>query len=216
VTDPFLDLLATRAERAGVVITTEASTTLGAYFRLLKQWNKKINLTSLVLDPPTDQTIDRLFIEPLAAARLLGDFSGTWFDIGSGGGSPAIPLRIVQPHARLTMVESRTRKSAFLREAVRVLGLTDATVSGDRLESLAVAPHSVDLITVRGVRCDAPIFAILSQLLTPSGRALIFHSAGSQLPVQPHFSVTNKQPLGTPAGDELTFLSPMFHVEQSD
>ena len=46
-----------------------------------------------------------------------------WFDIGSGGGSPAIPLKLARPTLPLPMVESKTRKAVFLREAVRALGL---------------------------------------------------------------------------------------------
>ena len=49
-------------------------------------------------------------------------------DIGSGGGSPAIPLKLATPGSALTMVEVKARKSAFLREAIRQLGLTDTQV----------------------------------------------------------------------------------------
>ena len=61
-----------------------------------------------------------------------------WFDLGSGGGSPAIPLKLVRPDARLTMVESKTRKAAFLREAVAQSGAADAAeVADERFEELS-------------------------------------------------------------------------------
>ena len=75
---------------------------LEAYFRLLAHWNAKINLTALPLDPPTDETLDRLLVEPLAAARQIrrcAAASGS--TSGSGGGSPAIPLKIARPALRL-------------------------------------------------------------------------------------------------------------------
>ena len=59
---------------------------LEAYFRLLTQWNAKINLTALPLEPPTDETFDRLLIEPLAAAPQLETGSDGWAGPGSDWG----------------------------------------------------------------------------------------------------------------------------------
>src|SRR5947209_1028597 len=67
----FRSRLAGRAERAGVAVPDRAPELLEAYFRLLGRWNPRINLTALPLDPPTDATLDRLFVEPLAAASFL-------------------------------------------------------------------------------------------------------------------------------------------------
>ena len=216
--DPFLELLAARAKGAGLVISDDSFEQLAAYFRLLSQWNNAINLTSLPLSPPTDQALDRLLIEPIAAARLAGDFSGEWVDVGSGGGSPAIPFRIVQPRARLTMVESRERKAAFLADVVRMLHLSATAVLNARLEDVARAaiPQSVDLVTVRGVRCDASLFASIHRLLRPTGRLFLFQSAGAQQVATGNFESVTVAPLGTMDGDQLNILKPLFHVEQSD
>ena len=155
----FRDRLARRTRRAKAPLTLAMLDPLEAYFRLLTQWNAKINLTALPLDPPTDETFDRLLVEPLGrvdarfAASML---PSVWFDLGSGGGSPAIPLKIARPRLRLTMIESKERKSAFLREAVRSLGLAgrgraDRAVRGRR----AASPNTLgtaDLVTVRAVK----------------------------------------------------------------
>ena len=216
--DPFIELLAARAKAAGLIISDDSFDQLAAYFRLLSQWNNAINLTSLPLAPPTDQTLDRLLIEPISAARLAGDFSGEWVDVGSGGGSPAIPFRIVQPRARLTMVESRERKAAFLSDAVRTLQLRAAAVLNNRLEDVALEaiPQSVDLVTVRGVRCDASLFASIHRLLRPTGRLFLFQSAGTEHKPTGNFESIGIAPLGTRGGDQLNILKPLFHVEQSD
>src|SRR5438093_34314 len=112
----FRSRLAGRAKRAGVAVPDRALELLEAYWRLLGRWNPRINLTALPLDPPTDATFDRLFVEPLAAASFLhrsrtgvgpGSDPVKWVDLGSGGGSPAIPLKIAQPYWALTMVESK-------------------------------------------------------------------------------------------------------------
>jgi 16S rRNA (guanine(527)-N(7))-methyltransferase RsmG len=155
---------------------------LEAYFDLLVHWNRKINLTSLPLEPPTDQAIDRLFVESLAAAPLVGRDVTKWYDLGSGGGSPAIPLQIVRAVPHLLMVESRERKAAFLSEVTRQLDLRGAYVLALRIESL-VEDHrrasSADLITVRAVKLSAPLFSQLDTLLRVGGQAILF-GAGPQ------------------------------------
>jgi len=115
------ELLEERVRAAHIVLAPETSTRLERYFELLSRWNRTINLTSLPLEPPTEQSIDRLLIEPLRAIPLLAPTIRVWFDLGSGGGSPAIPLQIAHPAPQLFMVESRERKAAFLREVVRDL-----------------------------------------------------------------------------------------------
>ena len=78
------------------------------FYALLSRWNQKINLTSLA-DP--DEAIDRLILEPLlAAARFVPAACSSMMDIGSGGGSPAIPMKLVSPRLALTMVEVKATK----------------------------------------------------------------------------------------------------------
>ena len=173
--------LIARARAAGVIVpTTSELAQLQAYFELLERWNQRINLTALPLGGAADGTIDRLFVEPLAAAAHVPTDSITWIDVGSGGGSPAIPLKIVRPAARLTMVESRERKSAFLREAVRALELRDVDVYEGRFEALIESLGSsppVDLLTIRAVRVDVALFQLCRRALTKGGRLLLFQSA---------------------------------------
>jgi 16S rRNA (guanine527-N7)-methyltransferase len=115
---------------------------LAVYFGLLTKWNKTISLSGLTLDPPSDESLDRLLVEPVLAAQFIGKdrAAGQLLDLGSGGGSPAIPLKIALPALKLRMVEAKTRKSAFLREVVRALSLTDAEVLNARMEELLARP----------------------------------------------------------------------------
>jgi len=176
----FADRLSIRARRAGVAVPESVQRQLEEYFRLLAHWNSKINLTSLPLRTPTDEAFDRLLVEPLAAARHIPDSANIWLDLGSGGGSPAIPLKFLRPSISLTMVEAKARKAAFLREAVRVLGLSEATVEQARFEELASRTefhHRFDLVTVRAVRSGASLFSAAHTLLTGHGRLLLFRSS---------------------------------------
>ena len=216
--DEFRERLSTRAEKAGVAITVDVQAKLEMYFQLLTRWNAKINLTALPLHRATDETFDRLLVEPLAAARFVADSARTWFDVGSGGGSPAIPLKIVHPRVGLTMVESRSRKAAFLREVVGALALPGIVIENQRFEDVAksVRPHTVDLVSVRAVKGVPSLLVAIQRVLSPDGRVFLFRSsAKGSSPPPLGFVIAEVARLGTGRDARLGILKPVFHVEQS-
>jgi 16S rRNA (guanine527-N7)-methyltransferase len=156
------------------------------YFLLLAKWNAKVNLTAFRLTPGgDDEAIDRLMIEPLAAARHVPPEAASLLDAGSGGGSPALPLKLALPGMRLRMVEVKTRKAAFLREAVRELGLKDAEVETARFEELLARPdmhESADVVSIRAVRIEPRVLTTLQAFLKPEGHLFLFRGpAGGHL-----------------------------------
>ena len=180
----FRAQLERRALRARIAIPDDAVEPLETYVRLLARWNRKVNLTALSVDTPTDSTIDRLLIEPLAAAGRIGDSWTPWMDVGTGGGSPAIPLKIAKRGLDLTMVESKARKAAFLREIVRELNLTGANVETARFEELSTrASGTAGLVTVRAVRLAGTLTSAIRTVLRPTGHLLIFTSAPAHEPL---------------------------------
>jgi 16S rRNA (guanine527-N7)-methyltransferase len=169
--------LARRARRVNLSIPAELADALLAYLELLALWNSKINLTAL--DDP-DAAIDRLILEPLLAARHVPEGASV-IDIGSGGGSPAIPLKLAAPRIKLWMVESKTRKSAFLREAIRQLDLRESFVETKRYEELLTEPtlhESMDVVTIRAVRVEAATLLGLQAFLRPGGEVFLFRGSG--------------------------------------
>ncbi|HKT81391.1 MAG TPA: 16S rRNA (guanine(527)-N(7))-methyltransferase RsmG [Vicinamibacterales bacterium] len=148
-------------------ISAEEARQLAAYLELLRTWNARINLTALPLEGFPDETLDRLILEPIVIKRLIPDCARNWVDLGSGGGSPAVPLKIVRPDLNLEMVESRARKVAFLREACRQLKLDGALVHEGRIEELParLPAGSIHLITVRAVRLSKEIVESIAFLL---------------------------------------------------
>lgn len=210
----FVDRLEERLHRAGAELPGPAIAPIEAYYRLLERWNARINLTSLPLASPTDETFDRLLVEPIVAAPFVGDSPQIWFDLGSGGGSPALPLKILRPRAKLTMVESRSRKAAFLREAARVLGLADVHVENARFEKIAAeTPRIAHLVTARAVRGDRSLFGSAVLLLQPRGRLLLFHS--DQPVTAPERFKLIESALLTASKARLSVLEPVFHVEHT-
>jgi len=163
-----------RARRANVPIPDDRADKLATFLELLLRWNRKINLTALT---DADDAIDRLVLEPWLASRYLPAAPGRLIDIGSGGGSPAIPLALAHPAYRLTMVEAKARKAAFLREAVRVLKLDLATVEQAQFQSMLATPaHQgrYSAFSVRAVRIERPTLLELARFLSREGVGLVF------------------------------------------
>lgn len=211
----FNERLSRRASKARVQFPSEVVAAFEAYFRLLAQWNVKINLTALPLNPPTDETFDRLFIEPLVAASLVETSPGVWFDLGSGGGSPAFPLKLVRPELALTLVESKTRKAAFLREVIRALRLPSSDVANVRFEDFAnSSDRHADLVTARAVRPDRVFFKTAADLTRVGGRLLVFGTAASHVNPIGFERESLSSGIETPAKILKSYLR-VFHVEQS-
>jgi 16S rRNA (guanine527-N7)-methyltransferase len=178
----FGDVLIDKAAEAGLSIRDELLTPLAIYFQVLSYWNKKINLTSL---SNPDAAVERLLLEPVAAAAYLprGD---SLIDLGSGGGSPAIPLALATGASRLVMVESRARRAAFLREVVRELRLAaSVSVEVRRFEDLPGMPGAAanfGVVSVRAVRLDSTLFSVVADLLRPDGVAALFRTVDAEDP----------------------------------
>jgi 16S rRNA (guanine527-N7)-methyltransferase len=174
-----------RLRAAGVTASSETVKQLSDYFGLLAKWNTRLNLTGLTLEPPSNDAIDRLLIEPTIAAQSILETDARLVDLGSGGGSPALPLKIAASKIKLVMVESKVRKAAFLRDAVRQLGLTPVEVANVRFEELLARSdlnEAADIVSVRAVRADRKLWGPVHAFLKPNGRVFWFASAGSGAP----------------------------------
>ena len=182
----FKTRLARRASKAGLQLPDTLTEQLTAYYELLSRWNRKINLTAL--DDP-DQAIDRLLLEPVIAARQAPGSVRTLMDVGSGGGSPAIPLALSLNVRSLVMVEVKARKSAFLREATRTLDLgAVAEVENARFEEVLGKPSMLehfDLLSIRAVRVEGRVLNTVQAFVRPGGAVFLFR--GPSGPERPEF-----------------------------
>lgn len=174
----FRDRLRRRARKARLDLGAELADNLERYYALLAKWNARINLTAFTLDPAgQDEAIDRLLVEPLIAARHVSPGAVSAIDIGSGGGSPAIPMALATPRLHFRLVESKTRKAVFLREAIRELGLGRAEVETTRFEELLARPElheAMDLLTIRAVRLEPRTLVSLQAFLKSGGQLFLF------------------------------------------
>jgi 16S rRNA (guanine527-N7)-methyltransferase len=197
----FRTRLIRRAGKSGLFLPDDLINRLIGYYELLSRWNRKINLTAL--DDP-DEAIDRLLLEPVLAVRHFpaADLDGVRnvriMDVGSGGGSPAIPMKLAVPSSILTMVEVKARKSAFLREAIRALHLDASSVETHRYEELLSRPElheAFNVLSLRAVRVEVRTLVTLQAFLKPGGVVLMFR--GPSGPETPQAPVPPLQWIGT-------------------
>lgn len=174
------------AGELGIALGAEQCGKLLDYLDLLVRWNAVYNLTAVrdSADMITRHLLDSLAIAPLVRGETLAD-------LGTGPGLPGIPLAILAPERKVTLVDSNGKKTRFLREAVRVLGLANARVEQARVEA---AQGQYDCITARA-------FAALGDILAWGGHLL---AAGG-------LCVAMK---GVVDEDELRGIPPGFRVEE--
>jgi 16S rRNA (guanine527-N7)-methyltransferase len=121
------------------------------YHRELLLWNQRINLVS---QQTSQEIVIRHFVDSLTPAPWIERPDGLLIDIGSGGGFPGIPLRIVLPNMHLTLVESSRKKTSFLAHIVRTLCLDNVTVIRERVAALigeAACAGAYDTVISRAV-----------------------------------------------------------------
>src|SRR5882762_3346023 len=123
------------------------------YTNILLAWNEKINLTA-IRDPL--EVLNRHFCECMYAATVVPLKDGRLADVGSGGGFPGLPLKIIRPDLQVVLIESNAKKAAFLAEVIRDLGLADARVLVSRYEELSEEVAPLDFVCSRALGEFAP------------------------------------------------------------
>lgn len=141
------------------------------YLDLLARWNRTYNLTAI--REPADMLRKHL-LDSLAMHAYFSQ--GNLADLGTGAGLPGIPLAIIRPDAEIGLVESNGKKTRFLREVVRQLGLRNVAVFESRAESLAQDGH-YQAITARAMDRLSGILAVGGHLLAPDGVLLAMKGA---------------------------------------
>ena len=131
-----------------VLISDSQVLQIQQYMEILLIWNEKINLTA-IRDPL--EILNRHFCECMYAASAVPVGEGRLADVGSGGGFPGLPLKIIRPELQVMLIESNIKKATFLAEVTRVLGLTDARVIVGRYEELGEEIAPLDFVCSRAL-----------------------------------------------------------------
>jgi len=156
--------------------------------QLLKKWNKKTNLTRLVDgdDFWIGQVCDSLL--PFQEELQYPEISHKYIDIGSGCGFPGIALAIAIPYSNITLLDSSTKKTTFLKEVSKEIGLTSRIkVLTARAETAGRDPilrSNFDYAIARAVASSNVVAEYLVPFLRSSGQALIFKGGWSDVEQQ--------------------------------
>ena len=159
---------------------------LTRYADLLVEKNKVINLTAIT--EPAD--IAALHFLDSAALLTLADFRGKAVaDVGTGAGFPGLPLRIVEPSIRLTLLDAQNKRIEFLKEVCGDLGLADVECVHQRAEEFAAdRRESFDLVTSRAVAALPLLCELCLPLVKVGGYFVAMKSvdAGAELDAAAH------------------------------
>jgi 16S rRNA (guanine527-N7)-methyltransferase len=159
-----VDLLAAGAEGWGVTLTPQQVEAFGLYYRELVAWNERVNLTS-VTDYEAVQV--KHFLDSLSCLQILDTLApdARCIDIGAGAGFPGLPLKMVRPSMRLTLLESVGKKVGFLEHMVKVLRLKDVGVVQGRAEELGRHPDYREVFDVALARAVAQMAVLVEYAL---------------------------------------------------
>jgi 16S rRNA (guanine527-N7)-methyltransferase len=162
-----------------VRLSLQQRTQLARYCDELTRWSAKINLTGL----HGAEMVRRLVAEPAWIGAQLG-ISGSLADIGSGNGSPAIPLHLVSGLSETHLIEARARRAAFLRHVVSLLELSNVTVHRTRLEDIRSEVTQVDWITLQGVALKTDLLDSMKLISSPT-TTIVWITSDPKLPAVP-------------------------------
>ncbi|MEI7613606.1 MAG: 16S rRNA (guanine(527)-N(7))-methyltransferase RsmG [Betaproteobacteria bacterium] len=137
-----------------------------AYATLLYKWNKTYSLTAL---REQDKAVSHHLLDSLAILPHVP--TGNLLDVGSGGGMPGIPLAIACPEMPVTLLDSNSKKAAFLQQAAIELGLSNISVHCGRVEQYH-PPVGFSAITSRAFSELADFVNLSRHLLNADGRWL--------------------------------------------
>ena len=150
-----------------------------AYMNLLIEWNEKMNLTAII-EP--EEIILKHFIDSITILKYIKDNSKV-VDVGTGAGFPGIPLSIMNPTLKITLVDSLNKRLIFLEEVVKELGLNNIEIVHSRAEELGQNKkyrEKFDISTSRAVANLSTLSEYLIPLIKIGGKVISMKAAGAQ------------------------------------
>lgn len=167
----WIDLIKTGASALAVTVSDDQANQFAEHGRWLLEWNHRINLTAIT-DP--EQVAIKHFLDAIAPIRHIPDH-GHMLDIGTGGGFPGIPLKIMRPDQPMTLIDSVRKKINFVKHVIRQLSLNGIQALHARAEELpenekyAVVTCRALADLDRAVRLAAPLLASNGKIILYQG-----------------------------------------------
>ena len=164
-------LLSLGIEDLGLGLSGANIDRLELFLQEMTRWNRVHNLTAIEdqKDSVVLHLIDSIAVLPIMD-QFLGNKTALIADLGSGGGLPAIPIAILRPEWRLTLIEAARKKTAFLQHARGKLELKNTEILSERVETVAKRrPGEFDAVISRAFTSLANFLELSQPLLRPGG-----------------------------------------------
>jgi 16S rRNA (guanine527-N7)-methyltransferase len=154
------------AKRLGLIVNDDAVAKMLLHMRLIREWNRKVNLTALT---DVSEMAVLHFLDSLTVFKVLPRKDLRILDVGTGAGFPGFVLRTVEPSLKLTLLDRDTKKIVFLKLAARELDLLGIDFLNKRLEDLFDRPSAFDLVISRAFSSDLSVLVGFHRLLPEAG-----------------------------------------------
>jgi 16S rRNA (guanine527-N7)-methyltransferase len=168
-----MDKLIALVAKLGVTLDGEQTATFEALYRILIDWNRKVNLTAITGET---EVRDKHFLDSLSAA-LAFNFNDARrplnvMDVGAGAGFPGLPLKIAFPNIHLTLLEATAKKTQYLEYVVKKFEFRDVEVITGRAEEVAHRAEyreKYDIVLSRAVAALPALAEISLPFCAPGG-----------------------------------------------
>ena len=183
-----MERLQRSCEQLGIALSSTQIAQFDLYFHQLVEWNQKFNLTAIT---EYDEVQSKHFVDSLIGWPLLADEMQLTLplsralhlgDVGTGAGFPGIPLKILAPRLKLTLIDGTGKKIEFLRHLVQTLALENVDFVQGRAEELGrINAHrgQFDVVTARAVAPLNTLVEWLLPLVRQDGFAMVYKGASA-------------------------------------
>ena len=159
----------------GITVRPGQADDFATHALTLEEWNQKINLTSI--DSPMDMLVKH-FLDSIVSSRYIRP-GQRLLDVGSGAGFPGIPLKVMIPSLKVTLVDTVRKKVNFLKHVIRQLRLGDTHAIHSRIEDLRQEREAgYDVIVCRAFSSLVAFAETSLPLLAPDGRLIAYKAKG--------------------------------------
>jgi 16S rRNA (guanine527-N7)-methyltransferase len=170
-----LDAIGMSLADYGIEASGEQVAQVQKYISMLLFWNQKVNITA-IQDPR--EILFRHFCESMYGAVVGRMESGRLADVGSGGGFPGWPIKILVPDLEVLLIESSVKKATFLAEVVRELGLESVRVLVERYEEVGEGVAPLDYVCSRALGDYEKLLGWAASPTTAAGAVMLWIGGG--------------------------------------
>lgn len=177
--EEFFEKMKEKSKVLEIIFSVEQLEQFFVYMNLLIEWNEKMNLTAII-EP--EEIILKHFIDSITILKDIKDNS-TIVDVGTGAGFPGIPLSIMKPNLKITLVDSLNKRLIFLQEVVDKLKLQNVEIVHARAEEFGQNKkyrEKFDVSTSRAVANLSTLSEYLIPLVKVGGKIISMKAAEAQ------------------------------------